>query len=515
VRAVSAATPVVEIESGRIAGRREQGVALFQGIPFAAPPLGPLRFAPPAPVAAWPGVRSAQEPGPASLQGAMGIPLPGLEVGATSEDCLYLNVAVAEGASASDRRPVLVWIHGGGFSSGSGAQAVYDPIPLTRRSGAVVVTINYRLGVLGSFFSAELCPELENAPGNAGLCDQLAALEWVQRNIGAFGGDCTKVTVFGESAGGMSIGALLASPAARGLFERAIAQSGAAHNVHTPDAASRVARAVLDELGLSGPGAARQLRELRAERFVEVAAPVLGALRRDVGLPFQPVYGTELLPREPLAAISSGSAQAIDVLCGTTREEWRLFGAFDPTIAKLDLASAERRLGYHLPSADSEQVARLVQVYREQRPELSVADLYIELETDRVFRIPALRLLDALASGRGRSAASSFNYRFDWAAPAFGGRLGACHAVEIPFVWGSAGRPGAEIFGAGAQARELAERTMDAWIAFADGGDPGHAKLPRWEAYSPEDRALMRLDASPELVRDPGAVCRRAWDGIL
>lgn len=503
--------PSVEISQGRLEGRSSEGVQSFLGIPYAAPPVGPLRFRAPEPPSPWSGVRDAGDFGPSAPQQKLALPLPGMEVGPMDEDCLYLNVytPTADGG----RRPVMVWIHGGAFVIGSGSQPIYGGAALARRGDVVVVTINYRLGPLGFLFLPDLCPGLEGAVGNAGIRDQVAALTWVRENIAAFGGDPENVTIFGESAGGMSVGTLLGCPSARGLFARAIPQSGAAHNVHTRESASAVARGYLEHLGIEPANAARTLRELPPDKLLEGGAQMVLKLGTGPGLlPFQPVVDGDLLPVSPLDTVASGATTGLDLMAGTTRDEWKLFVMMDPGIQKLDEAALARRLEAQVADA-----AGLVETYRKSRHErgLSVAprDLLVAIETDRIFRIPAIRLAEAHVASGGRA----FMYRFDWESPALGGLLGACHAVEIPFVFGGLGLPGADQFGGrGPEAERLSALCMDAWTAFARSGEPSHPELPGgWTAYEPTRRSTLLLNREVALELDPDGAERRAWEGTL
>jgi para-nitrobenzyl esterase len=502
--------PVVETRSGRVAGVARDGVLAFRGIPYARPPVGPRRFRAPEPEEPWAGVRSARDFGPSAPQRPLALPLPGMDVGPCDEDCLYLNVytPAADGA----RRPILVWIHGGGFVIGSGSQPLYDGGPLARRGDLVVVTINYRLGPLGFLYLAELCPGLEGAVGNAGLRDQVAALAWARENAAAFGGDPGNVTIFGESAGGMSVATLLGMPAARGLFRRAIAQSGAAHNVHSRETATRVAEQFLTELDVPRARAAALLRELPPDKLLDLHQQTMLRLGQTAGLlPFQPLVDGESLPEQPLDAVRDGHSAGMALLAGTTRDEWKLFQLLDPALARLDPAGVEERLHAQVPGVDA---AALVEVYRRSRPGAKPAELLCAIETDRVFRIPAIRLAEAHQT----HGSPAFMYRFDWESPSLGGALGACHAVELPFVFGGLGKAGAEFFsGSGPEAERLCARTMDAWIAFARSGDPSHPDLPgsRFEPYDLARRSTFVFGRECGVELDPASAERQAWEGIL
>jgi para-nitrobenzyl esterase len=404
---------------------------------------------------------------------------------------------------------VLVWIHGGGFVIGSGSQAIYDGAPLVRRGDAVLVTINYRLGVLGFL---DLGEQGDAATPNAGILDQIAALRWVREHIDAFGGDPDNVTIFGESAGGMSVGTLLGCPAARGLFHKAVAQSGACQGVHGDrESSSAITAAVLSTVGLPAPNV-RQLREVPVEKLMAAQQQVTFQMLAMGGkhlLPFQPVVDGDTLPRHPLDEVRDGNAAGVSLLVGTTRDEWKLFGFMDPELRRLDAHKIAGRLQQRLPHADGE---RIVAGYRASRPAADWTSLWLALETDRVFRIPAIRLAEAQAA----HAPAVHAYWFTWESPGFGGLLGACHAIELPFVFGVLHLQGTEQFvGKGPEAERLAERTMDAWLGFARTGAPSHAGLPDWPAYDARRRATLELGRECCAHDDPQASERVLWDGVL
>jgi para-nitrobenzyl esterase len=334
----------------------------------------------------------------------------------------------------------------------------------------------------------------------------------VRDSIEAFGGDPGNVTVFGESAGGMSVGTLLALPAAQGLFHRAIPQSGAGHNATSAEKAAGIAAAVLDELG-TGRHSVAELQSVPAEQLLAaqdaVSARMMAA---GDGLPFQPVVDGEVLPQRPIDAIAAGSADDVTVLTGTNLDEMRLFTMFDPALANLEEARLVARATTLFGSEERGRAA--LDVYRESRPGATPLELWSAVESDHVFRIPAIRLAEALA-GRGRP---SFMYLFTWPTPVFGGQLRSCHALEIPFVFGNLDAAGVPMFTGPAtdEVRDLSVSMHEAWGAFARDGKPGTDEAPSWPAYDGDARPTMVFGTpAPEVVDDPAGDERRLWEGLL
>jgi len=503
----SPSEPVADTAEGRLRGALEDGLAVFRGIPYARPPLGPLRFAAPRPPEPWSGVRDALAFSPTAPQ-RPGVLSRMLGFSAeSSEDCLSLNVWTP--AADAGRRPVLVWVHGGSFTGGSGSMPLYDGAGLAARGDVVVVTINYRLGALG-FITLP-----GDAPGatNRGLLDQLAALGWVRRNAGAFGGDPEQVTVFGESAGAMSLGVLLGVPAARGLFRGAILQSGGASNFLQRDEADRVSRSFFAALGAPDP-VRGTLEALPVERLLEAQDHCAAEMwQRERRMAFQPVVDGALLPRPPLEAVAAGDAANVRLLAGTNLDEQGLWAPTDPKLAELDEAGLLRRLRRVLPGrADDgrEHAERVVALYRdarEGRASVDPRDLWLAIETDRTFRAPVTQL----AAAQARHQPDTWVYLFTWKSPALDGALGACHALEIPLVFGTADRGALRTFvGAGPEMERLSETMQDAWLAFARGDEPGDG----WPRYEASRRATQLLGAECGVAEAPYERERRFWDWL-
>ncbi len=504
---------IVDTRKGRVKGVRTDDLRVFKGIPYAAPPLGELRWLPPQPLPAWDGVRAARDVGPASHQNPVILDaLSAFDVEEPqSEDCLYLNVWTPGADDA--RRPVLVWIHGGAFVIGSGAQSIYDGSSLARRGDSVVVTINYRLGALGFMNLKEITGGRIPATGNEGLLDQVAALEWVRDNIAAFGGDPGNVTIFGESAGGMSVGSLLALPSAEGLFHKAIPQSGACETAHTLERAVHVAERTLQELGidrndvdaLRAASPAELLKVQESLSTIAAADPEIG------GMPYQPVVDGTVQPALAIERVRAGSARGVALLVGSILEEWKLFGSLDPEVANLDDAGLLKRISANVDPARADT---LIEDYRKIRETRGLpakpADLFMALETDRVFRIPSIELAEAQREHDPRV----YSYLFTWKSPAMGGMLGACHALELGFVFGTIDSANARDFsGHGPEADALADSIQDAWLAFARSGDPSCDALGTWPVYG-EARETMILSGQSGVETTPNDEERRAWDSI-
>jgi para-nitrobenzyl esterase len=429
-----------------------------------------------------------------------------------SEGCLHLNVWTPglDGA----KRPVLVWIHGGGFLIGSGSAPVYEGQGLARRGDVVVVTFNYRLGALGFVHLNGVGNEDFRGASNAGLRDQIAALEWVRDNIERFGGDPGNVTVCGQSAGAMSIGALLGAPRARRLFHRAICQSGAAHNVLTQDQANEVAEVFLGELG--GPPRTRDaLGRLPVSRLLKAQ----GATNRRLAsleklMVFLPAVDGDVIPEPPIEAIRRGDAADVPILVGTTLDEWKLFAALDSGIPALGERGLLQRFREILPRVASRAPDAVVaarqyrDAVRARGGQTSPFEIWNAFQSARVFHFPASILSETQSAARG----ATYSYLFTWRPPALRRTLGACHALDIPFIFGLTNRPIARPFtGLAASAARLSRRMQNAWINFARSGHPGHESLPGWEPYDAATRATMVFGRRCYLADAPLETERALW----
>jgi len=505
---------VVSTAHGKVRGLRKGGVAQWRGIPYAEPPLGALRFLPPRPPAPWAGERDATRFGAVAQQPRDPATafIAGLgEATAIDEDCLFVNVCspAADGA----RRPVVVWIHGGAFIMGSSSQPLYNGSSFAAQHDLVVVTLNYRLGLLGMLYLGDLAGEAYRH-GNVALLDQIAALRWVRENIAAFGGDPARITVMGESAGAISIGNLLGMPAAAGLFDRAILQSGASGLLPpSRQDATAFATAVLAELGAS----AADLADVPVERLLAVQARISRA--RGIGAVTPYVDGASL-PRPALEAVRDGAVAGVPLLVGSNRDEWWLFDVlFGEASTGASRAAYLQRFG--------EDLVRIHAVYRDARaahpgtrpgpaagaaPARSPdAEAWVDLIGDAALRVPVIRLAEAQAPH-----APIWTYRFDWESPALGGRLGAAHALELPFMWNQLELPVSQLLigDAAATARPLSAQMHAAWAAFIRGGEPAADGLPAWPRYDAPRRATMIFDRESRVADDPDRALRELWSEI-
>ncbi len=489
------ARPEVRAAGGVVLGAVESGVAVFRGIPYAEAPVGVLRFAAPRPAAGWAGVRSALGYGPPVPQTGMLGRGPSA-ADAADDDWLTVNVWTPAPDPAA-RLPVLVWIYGGGYTVGMSSWPEYDGGRLARGGGVVVVTFNYRLGMEGF-------AQIDGAPPNRGLLDQVAALEWVRENIGAFGGDPAEVTIFGESAGAGSVAALLAMPRAAGLFRRAVAQS-VPGTFFSPRLAADLAAACADELGL---------RPTTAD--LAAVDPALLALTGDAvteSMParadrwgqagsrsvlFSPVVDGDILPVIPWQALAAGAARDIDLLVGHTRDEHRLFMLLTGLLGQVTPEQAESALRDFAPGGDG------ARRYRDAYPDAGPGELYELVHSDWLFRMPSLHLAQAQVAAGGRAHL----YELTWTAPGIGGALGACHGLDVPLVFGNltSGQP-ATLIGESPspEATALSARMLAAWTAFATHGDPG------WPPYDPDQRLTQVFDVDPIVTTYPEDRSRRIW----
>jgi para-nitrobenzyl esterase len=395
----------------------------------------------------------------------------------------------------------MVYLHGGGFVAGSGSEPLYDGTSFAMQHDIVVVTCNYRLGLLGFLYLGDLADEIYSQ-GNVALLDQIAALQWVHDNIAAFGGDPDQVTVMGESAGAMSIGNLLAMPAARGLFQRAILESGASTSILlTREQATGITQAVLKKLDLH----ASQVMAL-AEAPEKTLLTIQDEVDREwSGIEaFGPVIDGVTLPKHPLDLIAEGASLPVPLLLGSNRDEWRLFSVLlgeDMQVVQADLSQIF-----------GAATGLVHEIYTKGRTDTAPDLAWIDMQGDRVFRIPAIRQAEAQV----RRGAPVWMYRFDWVSPTLGEELGACHGLEMPFVWNSLDNPLAHLLlgDASAPLRALSNRIHAAWAAFIRTGSPKTPPFADWPPYDLTHRTTMLLNDVSQIVDDPQADVLSLWNTV-
>lgn len=510
--------PVVETTSGRVQGAMIEGVAAFKAIPYGAPTGGANRFLPPRPPVAWAGPRDATE-----YQGRS--PQAGLRPGSRpeletfsgkpdttpdSEDCLTLHVWTP-GVAETAKRPVMVWLHGGAFSYGSANSERLRGSRLAKRGDVVVVAVNHRLNIFGHLdLSAIASPEYA-ASGNVGTLDMVAALAWVRDNIGRFGGDPGNVTIFGESGGGGKVSTLLAMPSARGLFHRAIIQSGAVIRHRTKDRAAKLTECVLQVLGLSA-GQIGQLQALPVATLLAAINPaqkLLGPSPTPLfdRYPFGPTVDGDILPRHPFDPDAPDLSTDIPLLIGDMKDETASFLAPDDRVWNRVLTEDEMR--ERVAAIAGPHTDRVVETYRRLYPGASPADRLIATTTDSNFRIRSLVLAQRRAAKAG---APVWMYSFEWETPVLGGRMKAPHAMDVPFTFDTIDLTNATDMSPAA--RGLAATMSGLWANFARTGVPAHPSVPDWPPYDTKTRATLMLDAQCRIENDPRGEQRRLWQEI-
>ncbi|MDX2001342.1 MAG: carboxylesterase/lipase family protein [Chitinophagales bacterium] len=490
----------VSTKLGLLSGYENNGISIWKGIPYAKAPVGDLRFRAPQPMDPWQGVKACKEYCPTCVQykGPLRDGQPEIE------DCLYLNVWSP--AADGKKRPVMVWIHGGGFIGGAGSNDMYEATKMSKRGDVVVVTINYRLGPLGFLYFKDIAKGKEGFEDNLGIKDQVAALQWVKDNISAFGGDPNQVTIFGESAGAISVQTLMAVPAAEGLFQKAIVQSGNSDILWSPQAATMVTKRYLELLKIS-PDSLEALKRIDKDTLATYLTVLLKELFKEPKIMklFAPTIDGEFIPEPITTAIAKGASNHIPLLIGTNKDEANLFATkrlgLAPTNAK-DLAP------YLLILNDSVR-NKLISAYKAYPKRSGIMSLL----TDATFAIPSIRFAE------GHSLyAPTYMYRFDWSSfPLKLLKLGACHGIDIPFVFGNFGNGlGKRVTTLAAKKpiRRLSNEVQTAWINFAKTGNPNGKAVTEWPRYDAQQRQTLVFGKKSKVQKDPKATERTAWEGV-
>ena len=497
--------PVVATAYGKVRGTTADGIHIFKGVRYGAPTGGANRFMPPKKPEPWTGIRDALLYGNSAPQtnpnakggaGALFAPVGGDEKNPESEDCLFLNVWTP-GVNDGGKRPVMVWLHGGGFLSGSGSDKMIAGKNLSRRGNVVVVTLNHRLNAFGFSHFGDIGGPEYALSGNAGMLDIIEALKWIRDNVDRFGGDPSRVMIFGESGGGQKVSMLMGCPLAKGLFHRAAIESGPGIRMLERDKATHVSQVYLQELGLA-PEHLPDIQKMSTERLLSAFFPAMaktGGITAGLIDNFSPVIDPVVLPQHPFSPTAAPYAAHVPLIIGWNRTEMTLFA--DPAAFTVDEAQMTQRVtAIHGAAAE-----RIIKTYKENYPHLSVPDLHFLIWSD----YPTMLFENLIAERRAaQNQAATYLYRFDWRSPVQAGRYHTPHTMEIPFVFDNT-KVMASMTGATADAAELAARVSDAWIALASTGDPNSAKagLSHWQPYSPTERSTLLIDTQSRLAADP------------
>ncbi len=492
----SSQATVVQTVSGRVAGYIDDGIFTYKGIPYAKAE----RFMPPVPADPWEGVRSSRAYGPTCPQGkrtgwysdelAFSF---SWDDGFPDEDCLRVNIWTP-GINDGKKRPVMVWLHGGGYSSGSGQELPsYDGRNLADKGDVVVVTLNHRLNVLG-FLDLSAYGEKYSRSGNAGLLDLVAALDWVQTNIGSFGGDAGNVTIFGQSGGGGKVSTLLATPSAKGKFHKAIVQSGAMLRTMESRWSRRIGAAVVEELGIS-PCKIDEIKNVPYDKLLAAGEKAIARIKPEAEkegyaafiFGWAPTVDGSVLPRQPFDPQAPEQSKEIPIMIGTTLHEFTA-STYVPEMRTISHEEAE---GY-LKRTYGNRTAEFVELFKDTYPGYEPKDF---IDTDFIFRPNAVELANIKFRQGG---APVYTYLFAWESPVMDGILRSTHCMEIPFVFNNADVH-ASMTGGGKDALELADRMSQAWINFARRGNPNTEELPQWPAYDNSDGATMFFDNTCEV----------------
>ena len=489
------AGPVVHISSGKLRGIGQRQAIAFLGIPYGDTTAGANRFKPPLPAPRWHGIRDAAAYGPKCPQ----VPLPltprlrevlkFADVG-QSEDCLSLNVWTP--AADSAKRPVVVWLHGGGFTSGTGAEPDYEGANLAHRGDVVVVTLNHRLNIMGHLDLSAWGPAYAES-ANAGMLDIVLALRWVRENIGAFGGDPANVTIFGQSGGGMKASVLLAMPVAKGLFGKAVIISGPEVLARTAEASAKTSAAALQAAAIA-PGDVHALQ----------SAPLETLLKASATGPWGPVVDGKVLPAHPFSPAAPEISRNVPVIIGNTADEGNVFLYADPRYPDMPEDEFRKRVA---ATVGAERADAMLALYRQEMPDAAPAQILGRMMADNFFGKGSVEIAERRAA---QGAAPTYMYRIAWNTPVAGVVLKAAHGIDMPLWFDNADHV-TSLIGTTPQAQAMSTMLSQTLVAFARTGNPNSPALPHWPAYSTDQRAVMIFDVPPHVQADPRPEFRKAW----
>ena len=493
---------VLKTIKGKVRGVQESGYQRFYGIPYAKPPVGDLRFQKPQPMDSWDDIKDATDFSSIAPQNYIDeSPIKQEE----NEDCLYLNIWTPQ--ADDKRRPVMFWIHGGGFVIGAGSRGRFNGSKLAEYGDVVVVNFNYRLGVLGFL-------NFPGIPSNLGILDQVAALKWVQNNIEKFGGNPENITIFGESAGGMSVGILLTIPIAKGLFQKAIIESGATNpRDFDADSARSGANKFIKNLGLKEADI-NTLRNVELEKLMIVQKKIAGTVFDLKANPFRPFIDGEIMPEQPIDIIRKGNSTKVPIIIGYNSEELGMISDLlkNSNQVKRTLIMKLLKSQFNKSGISKDNLEELIKIYKTETKILypdNDLKYWDFLLSDSMFRIPIIRQLEAHVEHQN----NIYHYIFHYDSPKFGAAL---HTFEIAFIFGTLGEDMSE--GAVIKTEEtmdLSKIMMDTWVTFARTGSPSHSGIPEWQSYDIKKRSLMLLAQEPKVENDPNNITRKAWDKII
>jgi para-nitrobenzyl esterase len=482
---------------GTMAG---DSVCVWHGVQYAKQPVGNLRFSAPQPLDSWTGVKDATVIGHIAPQTRRATK----DLDKQGEDCLSLNIWSP--AADGKKRPVMVWIHGGGFLVGSGTSPLYDGANLSKNGDVVVVNVNYRLGALGFLYFNDIKGDKKGFDDNLGIRDQVAALQWVKENIAAFGGDPETVTIFGESAGAISVLTLMNVPSAKGLFKRAIVESGAPESIFQPKTATELTLRYMKMLGVS-PDSLDKMKSVSTDSLVIVMDRLINELMHEpttVKVLAPTIDGT-FIPGDLMTAIKAGKAAGVDLMIGTNKDEATLLA-----IRRIGITPRNsEELAPYLANMTPESRKNLTATYKHYPHKAGV----MEMTTDGIFAIPSIRF-----SEMQTAYAPTYMYRFDWSSPLLKMvGLKACHGLELPFVFGTLDKGPGKLFAIGASRKvihRISKQMQTSWVNFARYGNPNPTGKSEWEKYNATNRYTMIFDSKSHIAVDPCEVERKAWTGL-